>query len=113
MTFEFFQQNYGEKFYSFINSEMGRAMLMALRDQGPLERLKLLPAEVQSKHAKLFLGQTTGWGDALHALEHNLIVMPGRDARDVTATYEAENNLEGELDQDHPTTKAPPPQVKL
>lgn len=106
MTFEFFRQQWGEAFYGFINSEMGRAMLMVLTENNPIKRCVRLPASEQRENSTLFLGQITGWQDVVTAIEKELIVHPEIPHRDVEATYEPE---EIEADGGQGSKPAPPP----
>lgn len=77
MTFEEFRQRYGAAFYAFINSELGQAWLTVMEKNDPTTRLIKVEAAVQSQNSTLFLGQITGWRDAI-AAQGELIVQPNR-----------------------------------
>lgn len=93
MTFQFFQQQYGEAFYGFINSELGLAMLRTLEFNDIANRLGNVEPEVQSKNAKLFLGQVTGWRDAIYALRNKMILLPDTSPKELEANYEKDEEL--------------------
>jgi hypothetical protein len=51
MTFDYFRQQYGEQFYSFINTELGQAMLMVLDKNGPATRVRKLGTATREPEA--------------------------------------------------------------
>jgi hypothetical protein len=107
MTFDYFRQQYGEQFYSFINTELGQAMLMVLDKNGPATRVRKLGPEVQTANAALFLGQDTGWDDCVSAIQNELI-LNGTATREPEATYSAEDIMAIGTDQSPPVPPAPP-----
>lgn len=110
MTFEFFKARYGEAFYSFLNSELGMAMVSILEKNDPAMRLGVVPPEDQVKNSTLYLGQITGWRDCIHAIKTSMIVLPDSSPQDIEATYEAE--LDVPVPQaEKPSNGTPPPMV--
>ncbi len=94
MTFDYFRLSYGEKFYEFINSELGQAMIMVLEKNDPASRVGALPPESQMANGPLFLGQITGWRDAITAIRDNMIQrkVPGLEPE---PSYERDLDVSG------------------
>lgn len=103
MTIAEFREKYGQAFYGFINSELGRAMLAVLKGNDPADRVVTLAPNEQTANSTLFLGQVTGWRDCILTLQNQLIVGEGAPA-EIESTYEAE-----ELETFIPSPKASMP----
>lgn len=94
MTFEEFRQRYGSAFYEFINSELGQAFITVMEKNDPGTRVVGLPPESQTANSTLFLGQITGWRDAILAAQNQCVVRAGGH-REVEATYESDDSPGG------------------
>jgi hypothetical protein len=111
MTLAYFRKTYGERFYSFINSELGQAMLLVLSSNDPADSMAKQPPKEQSKFAKLFIGQVTGWRACIATQRDLLIVQPGAPIEDPEATYEPEDPTQagGGRGDNLPAEPAPTP----
>lgn len=94
MTFDYFRLQYGEAFYQFINSELGQAMLVTLEKNDPASRVGSIAPSEQTSNSTLFLGQITGWRDAIKAITSEMIVTQG-EVREPQATYEQDFSIAG------------------
>lgn len=107
MTFEFFKQQYGEAFYSFLNSELGMAMVSILEKNDPATRLGNVLPDDQVKNSTLFLGQITGWRDCIHAIKTSMIVLPDNKPQEIEASYEPEFEVPRPQAEKPPDAPAP------
>lgn len=107
MTFDYFRLQYGEAFYQFINSELGQAMLMVLEKNDPASRVGSIAPSEQTANSTLFLGQITGWRDAIKAIASEMIVTKG-EVREPQATYEQDFSTAGFGNGDIATPPEPP-----
>lgn len=111
MTIAEFREQYGQAFYGFINSELGRAMLAVLKGNDPADRVVTLAPNEQTANSTLFLGQVTGWRDCILTLQNQLIVGEGAPA-EIESTYEGEE-LETFIPSPKVPVPAPPPPPTL